>query len=207
MLRHLIPIILLAGCSQGTPAYFPPGLEMLEEPTVDCPASGLAIASGSEDEYDWTHGCGVVEAEVQDVFLALQDTKVAVDQRSVVEWERTDDVEPDYEVSFALWNTVEDIITIEFETTWRYGLLEQEEGVDLPTEAAARYQMTVEPSVISVMRGSVRAVDQGDGTTHLEIIDHVKALQGGTDITSLKVQDLYADVVAYTRGEPIPDHR
>ncbi len=206
MLRRLTPIPLLVGCGAGTPAYFPPGLEMLEEVTVDCPSSGLSVASGEKDEYAWTHGCGVVAAPVEDVYAALQDTKVAVDQRSVVEWERTDDVEPDYDASFALWNVVEDIITVEFETTWRFGLLEQDEDLELPTEAAARYQMTVEPSVISLMRGSVRAVDQGDGTTHVEIIDHVKAMQGGTDITSLKVQDLYDDVVAHTNGEPIPDH-
>lgn len=209
--RLALPFVLTAAGACGSkaePQAFPPGLEPLEELETRCTGSvgELTTASGEAETFDWSHGCGTVEAALEDVYLALQDTEVAVDQRSVDSWTREDGVEPEYDVSFALQNTVNDIITVEFETTWRAGALEADDKAGL-SELGVRYQMTVAPQVITLMEGSVYAFDNGDGTVEIQFIDHVDALRGGTDITILKVQDLFEDVQAHLAGQPIPSHR
>ena len=201
--------MLLCCAPTSEPQTFPAGLQPLEELEVECPsitAASPELASGEAEDFAWTHGCWVFDATLDDVYLALQDTEVAVDQRSVDEWSREDNVEPEYEVSFALQNTVYDIITVEFETTWRAGRL-SETDKDTPTTIGARYQMTEAPNVITLLEGSVYAAALSSGGVEVQIIDHLDALQGGTDITSLKVQDLFADIEAHIEGRPIPSHR
>lgn len=203
----LLPLALACGGKAETQA-FPAGLEPLEDLETRCSGTvgELSTASGEAEDFDWTHGCGTLEATLEDVYLALQDTEVVVDQRSVDEWSREDGVEPEYDVSFALQNTVNDIITVEFETTWRAGALTADDKEGL-SELGARYQMTVAPSVITLMEGSLYAADNGDGTVEVQIIDHVDALRGGTDITELKVSDLFADIEAHVAGQPLSSHR
>lgn len=205
----LLALPLAVACGgKAEPQAFPPGLTPLDDLAVACSGSvgELNTTSGEAEDHDWSHGCGTLEASLEDVYLALQDTEVAVDQRSVDEWTREDGVEPEYEVSFAFQNTVNDIITVEFETTWRAGALEADDKEGL-SELGARYQMTVAPQVITTMEGSVYASDNGDGTVEIQIIDHVDALRGGTDITILKVEDLFEDIQAHVAGRPIPSHR
>jgi hypothetical protein len=213
MLSPLALLPLLAACGKEPEVQeFPPGLTMLEDLAVECPGGGtpekIEVKSGEGDDFDWSHGCGYVHASIEDVYLALLDSEVAVDQRSVDVWDRTDGVQPEYENSFALWNTVNDIITIEYETTWRYGALASADDASLE-KVGGRYQMTIEPSpsVISLMEGSVQAQVVEDDVTKLMIIDHLSALRGGTDITDPKVRDLFEDVVAHVHGEAIPSHR
>lgn len=203
-----LPFLLPACSGDAQPQGFPPGLEPLEPLEVSCSGGvgELATRSGEAEDFDWTHGCGTLEATLDEVYAAMQDTEVAVDQRSVDVWTREDGVEPEHDVSFALQNTVYDIITVEFETTWRGGALSGDDKAGL-TELGARYQMTVAPEVITLIEGSVFATDNGDGTVEIQIIDHLDALRGGTDITELKVKDYFADVQAHVAGEPIPSHR
>jgi len=203
-----LPCLLLACAGDAESQGFPPGLEPLEPLEVSCSGGvgELSIRSGEAEDFDWTHGCGTLEATLDDVYAAMQDTEVAVDQRSVDVWTREDDIEPEHDVSFALQNTVYDIITVEFETTWRGGALSGDDKTGL-TELGARYQMTVAPEVITLIEGSVFATDNGNGTVELQIIDHLDALRGGTDITELKVKDYFADVQAHIAGQPIPSHR
>ena len=200
--------VVLSGCGKLEALDFQPGLDPLEPAAVDCPSgpsAGFVSESGEDDDLAWTNGCGVVEGALEDVYAALQDTKVAVDQRGVDVWERTDDVEPEYEASFALWNTVYDLIEVEFETTWRLGPLAADDA-NVITEYGVRYQMTVAPPVINTMEGSVHAVDRGDGTVELRIVDRLDALQGGTDITGPKAADLYNDVRVVLEGGVPPDY-
>jgi hypothetical protein len=208
----LLALASSIGCAgRATEQAFPPGLEPLEDLRVSCPDSGgaspetIEIKNGESEEYDWTHGCGIVAAPIADVLEALRDTEVAVDQRSVDEWVRENGGEPEYDYSFTLQNTVHDIITVDFETSWRLGFLSDEK--DEMTAVGARYQMTIAPPVIDLMEGSVEAVALDDDLTELRIIDRVDALRGGTDITELKVRDLYEDVLAHVNGQSIPSHR
>ncbi|MEC8425721.1 MAG: hypothetical protein VX000_18180 [Myxococcota bacterium] len=205
----LVLLPLAFGCTDKTEKQaFPAGLEPLGALEARCSGAvgEVTTVNGQSETFDWTHGCGTLETTLEDVYLALQDTVVAVDQRSVDEWTREDGVEPEYDVSFALQNTVYDIITVEFETTWRAGALVADDK-DGMSEIGARYQMTAAPQVITLIEGSVYAANNGDGTVEVQINDHLDALRGGTDITELKVSDLFADIDAHTRGDPIPSHR
>lgn len=205
-------LLLLVACGGNKdPISFPPGLEMLESLEVQCPGGSdypeqIATASGEADEYHWSHGCGYVHAPIEDVYLALLDSEVAVDQRSVDDWVRTDGVEPDYENSFELWNTVNDLITIEYDTTWRFGPTGYADDESM-NKLGGRYQMTQPPAVITLMEGSVQAEVVEDGITKVKIIDHLDALRGGVDITEPKVTDLYDDIVAHVNGRTLDSHR
>ena len=213
-MKHALPPMLLLlpallACSDKAESLcFPAGLEPLEPLEASCSGvvGEISTVNGEGEAFDWTHGCGTIEATLDEVYAAMQDTEVAVDQRSVDDWTREDGVEPEYEVSFALQNTVNDIITVEFETTWRGGALSADDKAGL-SELGARYQMTVAPEVIHLIEGSVYAADNGDGTVEIQIIDHLDALRGGTDITELKVTDYFADIQAHVAGDPIPSHR
>lgn len=209
---HILPLLALpltiACGGKAETQSFPAGIEPLEALQTTCSGGvgALSTVSGEADAFDWSHGCGTVEASLEEVYLAVQDTEVAVDQRSVDEWTREDGVEPEYDVSFVLQNTVNDIITVEFETTWRAGALEADDKEGL-SEIGVRHQMTVAPQVITLMEGSIYASDNGDGTVEIQFIEHVDALRGGTDITILKVEDIFEDVQAHIAGEAIPSHR
>jgi len=201
---------LMLGCFGNETTAFPEGLEPLEEATVELPdpvdgqpyPEELRTATGSLPMYGWVHARGYVHAPLADVFAAMRTPEACVDRNQVDRWTVTPDVEPEYDYSFRIHNEVDDIITVEFDITWRLGRVEGTEAA--PTLVAGTWQKTWGTTFISLLRGSIVGRRVTDDVSEVEIVEHIRAATGGVDPAEAYVRDLYANIVALSHGEPLP---
>lgn len=212
----IIAVLALAiGCLGGdTKTPFPEGLDPLEPenraafPASDDPADPyperLSFEVGSTPDFDWVHARGYVDAPIDRVREALLDPPVVVDRRQVDRWSVVLDVEPEYPHSFRIHNEVDDIITVEFDMTWRLGDSDPESAE--PGLFLARWQKTNGTTFIQILRGSlvVRPID--DQTTSLELIEHLRATSGSHDQLMSYMGDLHASIVARVNDQPLPTY-
>lgn len=210
-MRTLAPLLLLTGCFGSETTVFPPGLEPLEaENRAEWPAGSgypetLSLAEGAYDEdLDWVHARGYLHAPLADVYAALRTPDVDVDRREVDSWTVTWDVE-DYPTSYVIHNRVDDVITVEFDVTWRHAAVEGTESE--PEKTAARWQKTEGSPVITVLEGSAVAWEVADGVTALELQENLESIQSDTHTIASYLTDLFGSVRATVHGEPLPEYR
>jgi hypothetical protein len=201
-------IVFVAGCFGNEVTVFPPGLEPLEETTAMAGTAAdpypemFALVTGETPEYHFAHGHGFVHAPLEDVHAAMIMPDVCTD------WRQTDrhvvelDVEPEYDHSFVIHYEVDEFITVEFDVTWRHGIVEGPEAA--PTITSATFQKTYGTTFISLMRGSIVARRINDTTTELELVEHISSASGGSDNIAQFLTDFYANVVAVSHGDPLP---
>jgi hypothetical protein len=207
-LAALVPL-MVGGCFGNETTAFPDGLMPLEEARVDPPSptdgdphpEEVRLISGETSRFEFAHARGYVHASLPDVFAALQTPEVVIDRRGVDRYSVTHDVEPDYPVSFVVHNEVDDVITVEFDVTWRMGIVEG--GNDTPMLVAATFSKTWGTTIIGILRGSILARYVEPEVTELELVEHLDA-PGGIGPVVAYLQDVHANVVAHVRGEPLP---
>jgi len=208
----LFLLACLAGCDSNEATAFPSGLEPLEENTAPPPdpANGelfpedVRFTSGTNESYSWVHGRGFVHAPLAQTFAAMRNPDACVNRREVDEWTVEHDVETGYDFSYRIHNIVHDIITVEFDVTWRQGAVEG--TVDEPTLVSARFQKTYGTTYIELMEGSIVARARDANTTEIELIEHLKATGKGTETPLATMRDYFNSVVALTNGEPLPTY-
>lgn len=201
----LIWVALLAGgCFSDQKTKFPPGLEPLEEDLAEPPVSQdepypeqLSLRRGSDD-WDWVHARAYVHAPLARTWEALRDPLVDVDDGRVDDWSITYDVEDGYDYSYRIHNVSEDIITVEFDITWRHGAVEG--TVDAPELVAIRYQKTNGTEFIDMLRGSIVLRPVDDEVTELEMVEHLQAAAGGTPEIEAYFNDVFSDTLAFVHG-------
>lgn len=199
--------LLLVACKSEV--EFPPGLEPLEENKAPAPEGSdewpetLSMLSGEEEDYVWTHARAYVQVAGAEVAAAVQDPEVGVDRRRVVEFAVTWDVEPEYEVSYAVATTVDDVVTVQYDLTWRHGAV----GDDV---WATRWQKTAGTDLIKIIEGSIVTTEVVHGVTELSIIEHIGApLASNEDLledTEGYLTDFYASILAVSHGDPLPTY-
>jgi len=205
---------LLVGCNQNVKSPFPEGLEPLEKNKASWPAGSgypetLSCASGTNEdedvgEYTWVHCKTYVNHPIADVYAAYQKPRVVIDRRAVNEIDVTWDVEPEYDVSYRVHHTVHDVITVEFESTWRHGDVDGYE--DELTEVGSRWQKTWGTEVIELIRGSIFTTEVDANNTGLEIVVHQKTLQADEPLMMDYIRDLQTDILAETDGKSLPTY-
>ncbi len=212
MRRTALLLPLLVGCNRDVKTPFPAGLEPLEANRASFPdgegyPEALSCREGEDEEedigtYTWVHCKGYVNAPIDDVYAAYQTPRVVADRRAIddlsVEW----DVEPEYDVSFLLHNTVDAAITVEFDVTWRHGDVDGDPEV--VEELGTRWQKTYGSEVIDLLRGSIRTTRVDADNTALEIVFHQRSLQDDSPIMHAYLDDLFADIRASVRGNELP---
>jgi hypothetical protein len=207
-------LLLIAGCNQDVKSPFPEGLEPLEANRASWPSGSgypeeLSCVSGSAEEaelgaYTWVHCKTYVNHSIEEVFEAYQMPRVVTDRRAVNEVSFTWDVEPEYEVSYKVSNTVDDIVTVEFDNVWRHGDVDGYE--DVFTEAGSRWQKTFGSEIIELLRGSIFTTEIDEENTGLEIVLHQKTLQEDEPFMMQYLRDLQADILAATDGDALPSY-
>lgn len=218
MTRHVSTLSMwfalgLTGCFGNESTEFPSGLEPLDgmnrAPRPDLDANGVlpetvSFARGETNEWEWVHGRGFVKAPLGETWLAFQDPEVVIDRREVDEWQVDENVEPGFDRSFVVHNTVHDFITVNFDMTWRQSVVEGDEAA--PEVVAIRFQKTFGTVFITILRGSVvlRSAPEDDGITEIELVEHIDAAQGGADTIQSYLTDLHASVVARVHGRALP---
>lgn len=213
MRRLAIAAVLVfaaAACGRKADNRFPEGLGPLDDENLASfpPGDGsnpypeiLQTVTGESGDYEFVHGKGYVQASLSETWDALQDPAVSADRRAVTEWSVTFDVEEGYDVSYRIHNVVEDVITVDFDITWRHGAVEG--TVETPSEVAINYAKTDGTTFIQILRGSMLLYEVDTNVTALEMIEHLKAPSGiGPAVTYIR--DVHTEAVLSVHGQPLP---
>lgn len=196
-------LLLASGCWGNEATSFPPGLEPLEENPLEVPAEGWITEGVDGPRYETVYARGIFDAPIGEVWGAFRDPIVGTDQRGADEWsvEALDD--PEYDVSFVVRSVAYEIITVEWWTTWRHGVVEgtREE----PELVAIRWQKTDGSTILRLIEGSLVLRPAGEGT-EIDLVYHVDAVGAGLDDYLLYVEDTLTDARAVLNGEPVPSY-
>ncbi|MGE0790002.1 MAG: hypothetical protein AB7S26_30285 [Sandaracinaceae bacterium] len=205
--------LLGAGCFGSEETPFPPGLEPLEETNLASPPAGTPEDPFPEvlsmtramvgPRTKSVHAIGFVHRPLADVWEALRDPDVGADRRTFARWSTTADVEPEYDFSYVIHSVIEMVITVEYDVTWRHGVIEG--TVEAPIFVSARYQKTDGSTVIQRLEGGVLLREVEPGITRVEIIEYLRTINGSEhDAIESFLQDMFAELVIRARGEPLP---
>ncbi len=210
MMRNLVVTVVLvvaaAGCQDNIATPFPPGLEPLEDNLVPVQQGGtytetLRTDSTNNGEID-IYGRGYVLAAPGVVWAASKnpDANVAVcstDSQTV-----TPNNDPTYEYSFIVHYVVNNILTIEWDDQWRWGVITG--TIEAPTFGMIKHQKTQGSSFISVSEGTIQVTATDDpNVTELAFVEHLNAAGGGVSDVLKGVQHNYDALVAVSHGNPI----
>ncbi|HEY3355625.1 MAG TPA: hypothetical protein VGQ83_20405 [Polyangia bacterium] len=203
----------VVGCYGDKTSTMPAGLEPVgKNPAEYPPAEGTdqypekygTMLSGKTDTYSWAGLKGYIHAPIEAVWAALQDPDTVADRRKVDKYVATLNVETGYDVSFRLANTVYDIITVEFEVTWRQSHIDG--TLEAPLAVAANYQKTWGSSVMELLAGSVALKKIDDNTTAFECLEYIAAIMSADESVQSYQPDLYNSVKAKAHGDPLPTY-
>ena len=136
----------------------------------------LRVASG-KDRPSWGHGRARYAAPSGEVWLALKDPTVLVNDWSTDRQVVEKNTDANYEFSFRAHYTVEDILTVEWEEDYRYGTIAG--SPEAPELALIRFQMVYGTEFIELLEGSYQVLAIDERTTEVQMIQHVQALSGG----------------------------
>ncbi|TNE88904.1 MAG: hypothetical protein EP330_12895 [Deltaproteobacteria bacterium] len=212
-MRAVYPLVLLlVACQRDVKTPFPEGLEPLEDMAVEAPApSGgedypetTTSTVGESDDYNWAHVRGYLHANIADVWeLMRSDGPAMADRRDIDAWETTYDVEPEYDLTFVNHVTVNDIITLEWDLTYRGDLAGGD--VDAPERYAIRFQKTEGSSLIDLQEGSIVLLATDDAVTEFQFIERLKAPQTSTEDPLTYGQDMHETLAVMLAGGAMPD--
>lgn len=211
----LIPLSLLACTGKEAVHEFPAGLEPLEDNRAPVPEGTdddpypeeLSLVSGHDEtsDYGWAHAIGFAHADLRDTWAALQDPEVDIDRRRVQEWEVTEDYESGYDNSYLIHNVSHDIVTVTFDIAWRHGAVEG--TADAPELVAIRWQKVEGTEFVTLLEGSALLEPVDDGVTQISLVEHLdSAGSGEEEDVEAYFTDLYASVLAWLAGEPLPTY-
>ena len=202
-------LAVLAGCWGNKEVEFPPGLEPLEPNTAPWPEprggddypEDIELVSG-EDEVLWVHARAYVHADLPTTWEALRDPDVNADRRRLESWEVTWDVPQEYDYCYRIHVVVVDLVTLEWDIDWHHGVING--TLDDPEAVGVRWFKSDGSSLIDLQAGSIAAYRLDEAVTALEIIYQIDAPVTTEEDLLEFVGDLYADVVAWVHGDPLP---
>jgi hypothetical protein len=205
----LAALPLLAGCWGNKEVEFPPGLAPLEPNTAPWPEpsggedypEAIELVSG-EDEVLWVHARAYVHADLSTTWEALRDPDVNADRRRLESWEVSWDVPQEYDYCYRIHVVVVDLVTLEWDIDWNHGVING--SLEEPEAVGVRWFKSEGSSLIDLQAGSIAAYQLEEAVTALEIIYQIDAPVTTEDDLLEYVGDLYADVVAWVHGDPLP---
>jgi hypothetical protein len=206
-----LTVLSLAACWGNKEVAFPPGLEPLEPNKAPWPEGTgadpypeeLVLVSG-QDELLWAHGRGYVHASIGDTWEALRDLDVDVDRRRAADWWWTWDVPQAYDYCYRITVVVEDLVTLEWDIDWNHGVVNG--TVEDPEAVGIRFFKSGGSSLIDLQAGSIALYRLEDDLTAIELIEQLDAPMTDEEDLTTYLSDLFASVVAYVHGEPLPTY-
>jgi hypothetical protein len=195
-------LVLGAGCAGDETTVFPDGLDPLEsvnKAQAPAPAAGdpypqkINMVSGSNDQYDWVHARAYVHAPLAKTWAAVHDAMVTTDF-TLSKHSYDFNVEPQYPISYVIHYEVDDLVTVNFDVTWRHGVATG--TADAPQVTAGRWQKTWGTTYIRLLQGSVVGRKVDDNTTLIELIQHLDATDAGTDTITKWFNNYFNQILA-----------
>lgn len=210
--RFVVLAALTTGCFGNEVTPFPDGLEPLGENTLEGPGTpsdpypeDYQVEGTSGGRFETVLGRGYIHAPLAQVWTAMRNPAVGADRRTSPEWTSSPLAEEGYDFSYAVQHVAHDIVTVEWEVTWRHGVVEG--TVEAPELVAIRWQKTDGSTLLRVLEGSLVLRPVGDGSiTELELVYHASATGGSLDAYMRYMRDIFDDAVAVTHGDPLPTY-
>ena len=115
----------------------------------------------------------------------------------------TENTEAQYEYSFLVHYVVHNVLTVEWDDQWRYGvILGTPDDVQL---GMIRHQKTQGSDFISLSEGSVQVLATPDpDVSELAFVEHLDAIQGGVTDVLKGMERNYEALVALVHDAPTP---
>ncbi len=198
-------LIVLAACQDNVATPFPPGLEPLDDNQVPDSSEVTEVlrhktVSGGPIN---VHGRGYVLVAPGTLWALTKQPEAMIARCSTTEQRVTVDTDGAYEFSFLVHYTVRDILTVEWDDQWRYGVIEG--TVDDPELGMIRHQKTQGSDFIDISEGTIQVLATDDpDVSELAFVEHLEAVSGGADDVLAGMQNNYDALVALAHGAAIP---
>lgn len=158
---------------------------------------GLRIKS-SDSDFIRVYARGFVTVPIETMWAASKSPTPNISSCQTSESMVTENNEPQYEYSFLLHYIVHDILTVEWDDQWRFGLVDPELGM-------IKHQKVQGSDFIDLSEGTIQVLATADpGVTELAFVEHLDAVSAGTDQVEQGVRHNYDALVATAHGNPIP---
>ena len=206
-----VPVVLvlasLAGaCQESIKTPFPAGLEPLENNQVaeaaGPPTEVMRWKATSKDMIR-IYARGFVFASPAKVWQAALSPDAMIASCSTDQQSVTLDNEPQYEHSFLVHYTVNNIVTVEWDDQFRYGVIEG--VVDDPRLGMVRHQKVVGSDYITLSEGTIEVLATDDPEiSELAFVEHLDATAASAGDVLRGVQHNYDALVARSHDAALP---
>jgi hypothetical protein len=195
-------LVVLAACQDDIATPFPPGLEPLEDNAVaaqpDGPFDETLRFKTSDTDFIRVYARGFVRLPLTTLWAAAKSSTPNVSTCRTDERIVTEANEPQYEYSFLVHYIVHDVLTVEWDDQWRFGLVTD----DL---AMIRHQKIQGSDFIPLSEGTIQVLATSDpDVSELAFVEHLDATTATTSDVTQGVQHNYDALVAVAHGTPIP---
>lgn len=197
---------VVAGCQDNVTTPFPEGLEPLEDNPVDLTTElgdeTLLTASTGGDEVK-VYGRGYVDIAPAQLWGLSKNPPAMAAVCSTDQQAYTEDDEPAYEYSFLVHYTVHNVVTVEWDDAWRYGVIEgNQDAVKL---GMIKHQKVQGSDFITTSEGTVQILATPDPeVSELAFVEHLEAISGGVGDVKAGMQHNYDALVALAHGQALP---
>lgn len=195
--------MVLAACQDNVATPFPEGLEPLEENPVDDPVGEELKTQAKDTDYIHVYGRGFVFSDPATLWALAKQPEAMYARCSTDEQTVMPNNDPTYESSFLVHYVVRDLLTVEWDDQWRYGVVEGTS--EAPELGMIKHQKTQGSDFIRLSQGTVQilATDDPD-VTELAFVEHLDAVSGSTGDVTRGMQDNYNRLRALAHGQPAP---
>lgn len=195
-----------AACQDNVATPFPEGLEPLEDNPVDLddPLTAEILHADTDDgETIKVYGRGYVQASPARLWELTHQPTAMVALCSTDEQQITEANDPAYEYSFLVHYIVHNVLTVEWDDQWRYGvILGTADDVQL---GMIKHQKIHGSDFISLSEGTVQVLSTPDSNvSELAFVEHLDAIQGGVADVLKGMKHNYDTLVALVHDVPMP---
>ena len=192
---------LMPGCGDNIDPL-PDGLTSLEANTAPVGTLGQLQLVDGEDGYLWLHGRGRLPGNVVALWRGLQVPERVVATCRINRYQFNPIADEQYDFSFSSDNEVDNVVTVDWQETWRFGTLRDDATGSL---RRIRYQKTEGSSFISLIEGQIDiSTDAASNDIDVQLIEHLDAIGGGVSDMQKSMQRRFDIMVAVAQGAPVP---
>lgn len=195
-------LLVLAACQDNIATPFPPGLEPLEDNAVtalpDGPFDETLRFKTTNTDIIRVYARGFVRVPHATLWEAAKSPTPNVSTCKTDEQLVTEGDEPQYEYSFLVHYIVHQILTVEWDDQWRFGLVTDELGM-------IRHQKIQGSDFVQLSEGTIQVLATSDANvSELAFVEHLDATTATTSDVTQGIQHNYDALVAVAHGTPIP---
>jgi hypothetical protein len=198
----ILGLASLAGCQDDITTPFPEGLEPFEdnvvEPRPDGPFDEGLRTETRNNDFIRVYGRGFVRVPFDTLWQAAKAVEPNASVCKTTSHTVMVNNQPQYDFSFLISYVVNDILTVEWDDQWRFGLIEAGFGM-------IKHQKTQGSDFVALSEGTIQVLATSDpGVSELVFLEHLDAVQASASDVIDGVQHNYTALVATAKSEPIP---